>query len=360
MKSNWLPPARVENLLTGLQDGACPLTEFQIADAVLGCRVVLELVAEKETARAVGQFAVFDHGLQGCYVFGLQFKFGAVQVSRALSRADDEEPFHEFLQLGVFLNVDLELFIDPALLEKSGFEEISVQAMKAFRVHFSNIVRLLALSKSENDAPWKAAARLLDLSEPSENGLGYGGASRSGSSRPEDIQRMILTTTKEIVTLGADDPEMISLMGFFEEGVGPDTISDFTTRVIINELAKITSDFCSENGVETYPISEDWPEKGLPLYVDANDKSHPFLLVPKDIVRDLSIANDWSDVRETAMLNAEIRDRVNVLLAGIAEPTVTDTKQALRGAALSSVDAFNHFLEAVKGSASNYDPVRMR
>ena len=87
------------------------------------------------------------------------------------------------------------------------------------------------------------------LSEPPENGLGYGGSSRSGSSRPEDIREAILRTGKEIITLGASDPEMISLMGFFEEDVGPDTISDMTTTAIIEDLVAITEDFCKSNGV---------------------------------------------------------------------------------------------------------------
>lgn len=256
-----------------------------------------------------------------------------------------------------FLNVDLELFIDPVLLEKSKHLEISGNAIDAFREHFSKIVRLLKISRAEEDVAWKAARKLLDLGEPSENGLGYGGASRSGSSRPEEIQTMILRTTKEIITLGADDPEMISLMGFFEEGVGPDTISDFTTRVIFLSLATITSDFCNAQGLETTPISEERQEVGLPIYTDSKGRSRPFLLVPKDIVRDLPIANDWSDVQQAAMKNAEIRERVSQLLAGIVEPTLTDTKQALRGAALSSADAFNHFLASVKENASNYDPI---
>ncbi len=203
-----------------------------------------------------------------------------------------------------FLNVDLELFIDPVLLEKSAFNEISGNALAAFKKHFSNIIRLLAMSNNEEDAPWRAARRLLNLDEPSENGLGYGGASRSGSSRPEDIQTMILRTTSEIVTLGADDPEMISLMGFFEEGVGPDTISDFTTQVILLNLAKITSDFCNSQSLSTIPISDDRQDIGLPHFVNTKGLSKPFLLVPKDIVRDLPIANDWSDVREAAMRNA--------------------------------------------------------
>lgn len=255
-----------------------------------------------------------------------------------------------------FLNVDLELFIDPVLMEKSANIEISGNALQTFKVHFSNIIRLLTISNAREDAPWKGARRLLNLKEPSENGLGYGGASRSGSSRPEEIQTMILQTTKEIIELGSKDPEMISLMGFFEEGVGPDTISDFTTRVIFLNLAKITSDFCNAQRLETTPISEDRQDVGLPIFIDTKGTKKPFLLVPQDIVRDLPIANDWSDVSDAAMKNAEIRDKVNRLLAGIAKPTVADTKHALRGAALSSADAFNHFLASVKDSATNYDP----
>jgi len=256
-----------------------------------------------------------------------------------------------------FLNVDLELFIDPVLLEKSAHPEISKVGIASFREHFSKIIRLLIISRHEEDVAWRAARKLLNLDEPSENGLGYGGASRSGSSRPEDIQTMMLRTTKEIITLGADDPEMISLMGFFEEGVGPDTISDFTTQVIFLSLATITSDFCNSQGVATTPISEERQDVGLPMYTDSKGHSRPFLLVPKDIVRDLPIANDWSDVQQAAMKNAEIRERVSQLLAGIVEPTLTDTKHALRGAALSSAGAFNHFLASVKDNASNYDPV---
>src|SRR5262249_9442494 len=146
-----------------------------------------------------------------------------------------------------FLNVDVPLFIDPVLLEKSSNKTIKKSASVRFRAHFEILVRMLNISNAENDAAWKAARRQLDLREPPENGLGYGGSGRSGSSRPEDIRESILRTSKEIITLGAKDPEMISLMGFFEEDVGPDTISDLTTRVIIEDLAAITEAFCEAN-----------------------------------------------------------------------------------------------------------------
>jgi hypothetical protein len=79
------------------------------------------------------------------------------------------------------------------------------------------------------------------------------------------------------------------------------------------------------------------------------------LLVPKDIVRDLPLANDWSDIEKAALQNQAIRDRVNQYLAGIATPTVAERKAALRYAALASPAEFKHFLGSVKEHADNYD-----
>src|SRR4051794_18812603 len=89
------------------------------------------------------------------------------------------------------LDVDTPLFIDPVLLEKSNNPHINTSAIQRFRKHFSAFVRLLAISQTEGDAAWKAARRLLDLREPPENGLGYGGSGRSGSSRPHDVREKI-------------------------------------------------------------------------------------------------------------------------------------------------------------------------
>lgn len=249
-----------------------------------------------------------------------------------------------------FLNVDTQLFIDPVLLEKSANPKISGDAYKNFCSHFSNYVRLLAISKTEGDAAWRGARKLLDLREPAQTGLGYGGSSRSGNSRPEEIREIMMRTAKEIIDLGSNDPEMISLMGFFEENVGPDTISDFTTRAIIESLAEITNQFCISHGI---PTSKSDLTSGcaLPTFEGAS-----VLLVPKDIVRDLPIANDWSDIEAAALQNQAIRDRVNQYLAGIAQPTVADRKAALRYAALGSSAEFEHFLGSVKEHSDNYDP----
>jgi hypothetical protein len=256
-----------------------------------------------------------------------------------------------------FLNADTPLFIDPVLLGKSANEIIRNAAQGAFRQHFGNFVRLLVISRAEGDAPWRAAERLLDLREPPENGLGYGGQSRSGSSRPEVIRASIMRTAKEIVDLGSRDPEMISLMGFFEEGVGPDTISDFTTRVIVRDLSQITEAFCKKNGI---PIQKgnDEDEFGLPYFASAKGVETPTLLVPRDIVRDLPVAKDWSEIEKAMQANRRIRDRVNELLGGIAKPTVSDFKAALRSAVMQSSELFDLFLSSVKDFAAHYDTTK--
>jgi hypothetical protein len=82
------------------------------------------------------------------------------------------------------------------------------------------------------------------------------------------------------------DPEMISLMGFFEEDVGPDTISDMTTTVIIDDLAAITEAFCLANSVPLFSFDVCKSHK-LPKFIDKKGHALPILLVPEDIVREL-------------------------------------------------------------------------
>lgn len=253
-----------------------------------------------------------------------------------------------------FLNVDTQLFIDPVLLAKSANPVIRTQAQETFHKHFENFVRLLVISKAEGDAAWRGAQLLLNLREPPENGLGYGGSGRSGSSRPDEVRDAIMRTAKEIVELGSRDPEMISLMGFFEERVGPDTISDFTTRVIVNQLAKITEAFCVGHGIPTKRIDPE-QESALPHFRNADGTESAIVLVPCDIVRDLPVANDWSEIEAAASANNRIRSRVNMFLAGIARPTVADRKSALRRATMESAELFDLFLASIKDFVAHYD-----
>ncbi|MCW6037459.1 hypothetical protein K4A83_14425 [Spirulina subsalsa FACHB-351] len=256
-----------------------------------------------------------------------------------------------------FLDVDTQLFIDPILLEKCAIPLISGEAHAALRSHFGNVFRLLTISTKEGDAPWKAAQRLLELTEAPFNGLGYGKGDRDGTSRPDELRDTILRTSKEVVQLGEADPEMISLMGFFEENVGPDTISDLTSRIIFPQLAQITRGFCLAHKIPVRK-SDASPNFALPHFKGQSGRMRAMVLVPRDIVRDLPMARDWSEVFAATQENKAIRNRVNEFLASIARPTVADRKAALRRAAMQSDEAMNEFVRAMKEAAKYYDPAQ--
>jgi hypothetical protein len=271
----------------------------------------------------------------------------------------DPDIFRDAGLLDPILNVDTKLFIDPLLLRDSSNPTIADEGIKQLRDRFQKILKLVLRSKSHGDAAWKAAARLLDLDERRETCLGYGTTGVSGSSRSDALKEKILITSKQIIDIGVDDPELISLMGFLEDGVGPDTISDMTTNAIFTALASVTYDFCSAHKI---PMKE-WEHAGTKYVLPENSfgkKPEPILLVPSDILRDLPIAVDMSDVARVAFHNQKIREKVNSLIADFAHATIADKKKALKNAVLQSaedfMDVFSGLLDLPEKSYStDYD-----
>ena len=163
-----------------------------------------------------------------------------------------------------------------------------------------------------------------------------------------------MRTSKDIIQLGSKDPEMLALMGFFEENVGPDTISDFTTRAIVRQLARITGEFCQLHGIPTDDKDGD-EEDALPYFDLGDGKRKYVILVPSDIVRELPTANDMSEVYSVIIQNQKIRDRVNKFLGAGARHSLQERKDALRKTALESADLFAEFLKVIKSSAQPYN-----
>ena len=255
--------------------------------------------------------------------------------------------------LDPYVNTDTPLFIDPLLIDKSSNSVLSVEGIQQFRAHFGNLVRLLTIVEEEGDPAWLGAERLLSLSEPAENGLGYSKRARAGTSRPREIRVQLLRTVRKILRLGSKDPEMLSLMAFLEPGVGSDTISDFTTKAMTEALARITHDFCKSCGVDLQPSV--LSKITLPI-VARGGKDKPFVLIPRDVLRDLPVTDSWQDVWEATAHNHALRDRVSSMLAGIAEPTIKEQKEAIKRSVTQSRDVFEEFLSVVKSSATSYDP----
>jgi hypothetical protein len=255
--------------------------------------------------------------------------------------------------LDPILNSDTRLFIDPLLIIKSQNPIIRAKGRLALEQSLANVVGLVDMSQKEADAPWKGAYKALNLSERAETGLGYGGASTTGSSRPPELRHKILRTAKEIITLGEKNPAMIPLMGLFEEGVGPDTLSDMTTNFILPVLCEITEKFSTDQNIPTVQFGASYGNRSLPENPFTPGK--PVILVPRDILRDLPLATDWADVSKVVMEIDEIRDAVNAMFGGIIAGTVKEKKEQIRKAAFESPHNLRAVIDAVSMASESYD-----
>jgi hypothetical protein len=123
--------------------------------------------------------------------------------------------------------------------------------------------------------------------------------------------------------------------------------------MILPVIAEITEEFCLDQGLST----TQFPTYGnRRLVANPFNNGKPVLLVPVDILRDLPLAADWSDVSRVVFENEEIRRQVNKLLGGIAQTTVRERKAALRKVLLRSLGTLHEVLNAVRESSNNYDP----
>jgi hypothetical protein len=258
------------------------------------------------------------------------------------------------------LNVDTRLFIDPLLLDHSVHDEIKIGARNSYQQHFTTVIKLLRGSRSEGDAPWRGALRYLSFPEVKGTCLGYGAQTVSGSGSGSDMRDTVIRTGKQIVDLGVDDPDLFVAMALFEDGFGPDRISDMTTKVILSDLLKFNYRVFSELAVplerralrlrdgSTYDVS-------LPVNPFVRDGA-PIILVPTDILRSLPVATDWSDVSDAASKNREIRNKVNTQIAELWQAKTLKSKSTLKSWALSGKDEFETLLKMIHSvKPASYD-----
>lgn len=250
------------------------------------------------------------------------------------------------------LNVDTALFIDPLLLKHSQHTEICRGARKSYEDHFATAIKLLNASQAVSDAARRNAFRLLSFPEINGTCLGYGTGSVSGSGSGPRATAQLVLTASEIVALGVTDPDLFAAMALFEEGFGPDRVSDMTTNVILADLLEFNKRVL--------------PTLGVPLHVHIirlkNGQSYsaslptnpfvrgggPIILVPTDILRALPIVKDWSDIGHAATHNAELRSRVNEQVAAMWRSNVQSKKAAFREWVLSDKASFETFLKILR------------
>lgn len=242
------------------------------------------------------------------------------------------------------LAADTHLFIDPLLLPESKHEEISVGAATAYEQRFEFIIKLLSASKQKNDIAWRKAADLFKFSEISWTCLGYSSSVRGSGFGPA-LTDTTLKTASEIVSLGITDIDFFMGLSLLEEGIGPDRISDMTTNIIIESLIDFTLRVNSILKIPTKQFRVKGEVFDLPLNPYSQDQ---LILVPRDIVRDLPIATDWSDISRVSRENAEYREKVSGGIGKIWSTMTKKKKQELKDSALRSKEAFEQLLEILR------------
>ncbi|HKU16427.1 MAG TPA: hypothetical protein VJQ52_18700 [Steroidobacteraceae bacterium] len=247
------------------------------------------------------------------------------------------------------VNADTPLFIDPFLLEESKHPEMQA-AYGDWETHFTNLIKLLSASQAKGDAAWKAADKMLGVQEFKGTCLGYGAGIAGNAIGKGPIRARLLKTAKEIVDLGVNDPAIFPLLALFEDDVGPDRISDLTTRVIGPRLGEFTERVLKGLQIPRQKFDISGQSFLLPVNPKVNDRGGrplPVVLVPNDVLRDLPIATDWDDIERVTWENEQLRKRVNAAVGDLWGRQSRESKQNNRAAYLHDRDAFDALLAAI-------------
>lgn len=214
--------------------------------------------------------------------------------------------------LGVFdpiLDHDTRLFIDPLLLKHCKTPEFA-SSYADLQSRFLAIGKLLQNSKHKHDPFWNSAATRMSWHEVRGLCIGYSTSGTAGSGIGKGLRDRILETAKIIIDAGKSDPELFELVGLFEENFGPDRISDMTANIIQDDILNYSLN------VYKKILPQDWAgiidkRSKLPKNPFTNE---PILLVPKELLRDLPSAFEWSGADEIGVSSSELRETLNALV----------------------------------------------
>ena len=254
------------------------------------------------------------------------------------------------------LNAHTKLFIDPFLIPDTGNQRSRKEAIR----HIDSILRgslnFLRLPRAEGDVPWRNARRLMEFPEIKGTCLGYGAQSVSGSGSRAFTTAGVMQTAKAIVDLGIDDPDLFVAMGLFEEGIGPDRISDMATNVILPDLLKFNTRILAR---VRNPDKEDHTRLSkMGLATRQRFQSTHLNTIPRpQLSSSLRIFYAISRSQATGpMLLTQLRKtrrcgtEVNKQIAEIWQRRTLKDKDTLRRWAMSNRDTFGLYLQLLRGA----------
>lgn len=228
--------------------------------------------------------------------------------------------FAETGALDTILDVDSLYFLDPKSLKATKVPEFS-HSYARLETNFENVLKLMQQSRG-NDIFWQKAYQLLPQGELKGLNLGYSTSSTKGSGFGPKHKRIALRTAKQIVDAGIEDPVFFELLGVFQKGIGPDRISDLVCLIIAADIIAY-----SERVFASLGLNHTTVYKRKLFKVPRNPYSgEPVLVLPQELLRDLPIANDWSDIDAICSHNQALRDEVNAIIGSTWKKATSKSK----------------------------------
>ncbi|KGT47930.1 hypothetical protein GW12_10180 [Acinetobacter sp. HR7] len=159
---------------------------------------------------------------------------------------------------------------------------------------------------------------------------------------------------KQILDAGTNDPTIFELIGGFQEGVGPDLISDLISNILIEDFISYTQRICAELNI---PLSKKSFSKNYePNELPQNKLTgKPIILVPKEFLRDLPIADSLMDLDWICKKNEQLRLYLNSVIEGsFKKISIKEQKGHIRKAIIDDPIFLREVLEAYKQISPQY------
>jgi len=211
-----------------------------------------------------------------------------------------------------FIDLDTRFYIHPLLLKNTKAAQLhnSYQKLQERLSEFILIINSIN-EFNKNDVSYREIVRRFSFDEPPGLCIGYSefgtdGTGLKGKHALQIIESIFQIKNKSLIT-----PELLELLPFVEEGIGPDRLSDMVANIIEEDIAAFTQSIVKKYNIsETKNIIFNDNRYEVPWLVD---KQRFILILPQDILENLPIANSYDDIDEVVNHNRELREIYNEL-----------------------------------------------
>lgn len=225
-----------------------------------------------------------------------------MQFSEYFALPDDEN--REWFD--PILSFDTMLFIDPFLIygsEDGAFKGSHASVVDYFQVAFELVAKS---GGNKNSVSWRNAERLLTFPEVGELCLGYAGRGSHGAGSGKDTATRLTSALLAAVKQGIKHLDHFEEIQLFEEGIGPDRISDAIGNILRDRICLYTQSIAAEMKISVSTVRYDHVafDKGAQRIIVNSYKlpinpytDRPILLIPKKYLRPLPTINPddyWS------------------------------------------------------------------